>query len=197
LARRGEAVLAIDRDSHRLDLITEEVAAVAVADTTEPSQVRGLDLDRIPCAVVALGGRAMEASLLTTALLRQAGVSHIVARSFDDRHGRLLLSIGAHQVINPEDAVGGDLAARLSLPSVRGQTTLGDQSLAVIQAPEAFTGRALADLALAERYELTLLAIRRGGANVVPSSSDETIESGDLLVVVGGDEAVARVAGLV
>jgi len=197
LARRGEAVLAIDRDPQRLDLVAEEVASIAVADTTEPSQVRALALDRIPCAVVALGGRATEASLLTTALLRQAGVARIVARSFDDRHGRLLLAIGAHEVINPEDAVGRDLASRLSLPSVRGQTALGDQKLAVIEVPEAFAGRSLADVSLVRRYQLTLLAIRRGGSNVVPASLDERLESGDLLVVVGGEEAVARVAGLV
>jgi trk/ktr system potassium uptake protein len=197
LAGRGESVLAIDRDPQRLDQVVSEVASISVADTTEPGQVEALALDRMACAVVAIGGRATEASLLTTALLRQAGVPRVVARSFDDRHARLLLSIGAHEVINPEDAMGRDVAARLALPSVRGQTALGDQSLAVIESPEAFAGRSLADLDLAESFQVTLLAVRRAGRNRLLGTADVVLESGDLLVVVGGDDAVARIAGLI
>jgi trk/ktr system potassium uptake protein len=196
LSARGEMVLAIDKNAERLERIAAEVESVAQADTTEQQQLELLNLARMACVVVALGGCAPEASLLTTALLRLAGVPRVVARSFDDRNARLLLSVGAHEVINPEDEAGHGLAVRLARPAVRGQTSLGEMKVAVVESPEAFAGRTLQSLDLPTRFFVTALGLRRSGHNHAPLEPGETIESGDLLVLLGGEEAIARVAAL-
>lgn len=196
LTLEGQSVLAVDRDRARLDRVAEEVDSVSVADTTDEGALASLRLDRMSCVVVAMGSRALEASLLTTALLRGLDVPRLVARAFDERHARLLLAIGANEVINPEDEIGRRLALRLAHPDVVDQFRLGDSVVAQVEAPEVFAGRSLDDLDLPGEHALAVLAIHRGDRVIPRPGGDESVEGGDLLVVLGDPEAVRRVATL-
>ena len=196
LALEGQAVLAVDLDRARLDLVADEVDSVAVADTTDESSLASLQLGRMSCVVVTIGSRALEASLLTTAILRDLDIPRVVARAFDERHARLLLAIGAHEVINPEDEIGHRLALRLAHPDVADELRLGESSVAVVEAPEAFAGRPVAELDLVEEHAVVLLAIRRGDRILAPPAPEEPLEGGDLLVILGDREAVRRLAAL-
>lgn len=196
LALEKQSVLAIDRLPDRLERIAPEVDAVIKVDTTDEAALSALHLERMECVVVAIGSRATEASILTVALLRELAVPRIVARAFDERHARLLLTIGASEVLNPEDEIGRRLAQRLAYPEIHDQIRLGDAVLAEVETPEAFVGTVLRDLELPERYAVSLLAIRRQGATQINPPPDSTVESGDVLVLLGGSEAVRRLAEL-
>jgi trk system potassium uptake protein TrkA len=196
LALEGQAVLAVDRDPHRLELVADDVDAVVVADTTDEAKVASLQLGRMACVVVTMGSRALEASLLTTAILREQDVPRVVARAFDERHARLLLAVGANEVINPEDEIGRRLALRLSHPGIVDQVRLGEASIAEVEAPEAFAGHCLEELDLRKRQGLTVLAIRRGGDILANPAGDARVESGDVLVLLGDPEAVRELGTL-
>jgi trk system potassium uptake protein TrkA len=139
----------------------------------------------------------MEASILTTALLRQIGVPRIVARSLSELHGRVLRSVGAHEVVSPEVEAGQRLARQLAEPGVLERLELGDDAqLAELSAPEAFIGRSLVELEVRRRYDVTVVAIRRElavRANIAPG---ERIQSGDVLVVIGDPAGIGRLAAL-
>ncbi|MDY7096210.1 MAG: TrkA family potassium uptake protein [Acidobacteriota bacterium] len=196
LARRGQSVLAVDRAAERVELIAEEVDSVAIADATDEAALDELPLERISCAVVTMGSRATEASILTTALLRQMGVPRIVVRSFNDLHARVLLAVGASEVINPEDEMGHRLALHLANPSLGSQIELGDASITELDAPETFAGQSLAELHLRKRHRVTVLALRRGEEVLANPEAGEKIESGDVLVLLGHGDDIQRVAAL-
>jgi len=196
LVLEGQAVLCIDRDPARLAQVGEEVDATARTDTTDQGALAALKLDRMSCVVVTIGSRATEASLLTVAILRELGVPRIVARAFDERHARLLLAIGANEVLNPEDEIGARLALRLVRPGIVDQIRLGEGTLAEIEAPEAFAGSSLADLDLRSRHGVAVLAIRRGPEVVTSPGAETGVESGDILVLLGDEEAIQKVAAL-
>lgn len=196
LAEAGHAVLAVDHDPARLDRVTDEAESVAEADTTDEASVESLELGRLACVVVTIGSRATEASLLTTAILRDLDVPRIVARAFDERHARLLLAIGAHEVINPENEIGHRLALRLSHPGIADELACGDATVALVEAPEAFAGRTLADLDLPRRHGVTVLLVHREGGRIPCPGGGERVESGDRLVVVGGADSVRGLAVL-
>ncbi len=196
LAARGESVLAVDIAPGRLAVVAGDVDAVATVDTTSEDAVEALRLERMSAVVVTIGSRATEASLLTTAILRELDVPRIVARAFDERHARLLLEIGASEVLIPEDEIGSRLALRLSAPRVLDQIPLGDAVVAEIQTPEAFVGRSLAELELRARQGITVLALRREGETVPNPGGEQTIHEGDILVVVGSPDSVRDTAVL-
>lgn len=196
LVGEGQAVLAVDRDPERLAEVADEVDATARADTTDEEAMAALRLDRMSCVVVTIGSRATEASVLTVAILREQGVPRVVARAFDERHARLLLAIGANEVLNPEDEIAARLARRLARPEILDQFDFGDARVAEVEAPEAFVGSSLGELDLRRRHGLAVLVIRRGEQVVANPRADEVVATGDVLVVLGAEEAIHRVAAL-
>ncbi len=195
LVAQGQGVLAIDRDPARLARVAAEVAATAVADTTDPDAVAALGLERVACTVVAIGSRATEASLLTTAILAQRAVPRVVARAFDERHARLLLAVGAHEVLNPEQEIGRRLALRLAHPGIRDRIGGGRATVAEVEAPEAWAGRTLGSLDL-RRRRVTALALLRGGGAETDLTPESALASGDRLVLLGPDESLQEIAAL-
>lgn len=196
LVRDGQAVLAIDHDPARLELVAGEVDATARADTTDEEALAELRLGRMACVVVTIGSRATEASILTVAILRELGVPRIVARAFDERHARLLLAIGAHEVLNPEDEMGERLALHVARPGILDRFRCAGGWVAQVEAPEAFVGSALGALDLAAAGGVEVLALRRGDRVTARPGADWRIESGDVLVVFGEEEAVHRIEAL-
>jgi trk system potassium uptake protein TrkA len=197
LARHGQAVLAIDIDQEEIDRLAPDLDSVVRADATDEEALRELRLERMSCAVVAIGAQSMEASILTTALLRQVGVPRIVARSLSELHERVLRAVGAHEVVSPEKEMGQRLARRLAEPGVLERLELGeDAQLAEIAAPESFIGRSLVELEVRRQFDVTVVAIRRGGsvrANVAPG---DRLQQGDVLVVIGDPAGIHRLATL-
>jgi trk system potassium uptake protein TrkA len=198
LAREGQAVLAIDINEDEVNRMATELDAVVRADATHEAALRELRLDRVSCAVVAIGAESMEASILATALLRQIGVPRIVARSLSELHARVLRAVGAHEVVSPEVEMGQRLAYRLSHPNVLDRVDLGDNTeLAELEVPAQYVGKTLVELDVRRRYDITVVAIHRGGKIVANPSRDEVLQAGEILVVIGSSSAVARFAAKV
>jgi trk system potassium uptake protein TrkA len=195
LVAQGQGVLAVDLDPARLARVAAEVDSTAVADTTDPDAVAVLGLERAACTVVAIGSRATEASLLTTAILAQREVPRVVARAFNERHARLLLAVGAHEVLNPEQEIGRRLALRLAHPGIRDRFGDGRATVAEVEAPEVWAGRTLGSLDLRRRGVTALALLRAGGAET-DLPPERALASGDRLVLLGPAEALHEVAAL-
>jgi len=197
LARSGHSVLAVDVDQKEVDRAAPELDYVVRADTTDEQALRDLRLERITCAVVAIGAQAMEASILTTALLRQMGVPRIVARAMNELHARVLRAVGAHEVVSPEEEMGQRLARRLSEPNVLERLELGDDvELAELAAPEMIIGKTLVDLKVRQQFGVTVVAVRRAGAVRANFAVDDPLQPGDVLVVIGDADGIRRLAAL-
>jgi trk system potassium uptake protein TrkA len=195
LVTQGQAVLAIDVDPERCKLIEAEVDAVVIADSTNTKALAELGLERMSCVVVAMGVRARDTSIMVTALLRQRGVRRIVSRATNELHERVLLAVGAHEIVNPEQEMGNRLAAHLANPHVLDQFLLTrEHAVAEVEAPETFVGRKLHDLELRQRSKIAVVLIRRGGNVISTIDENETVESGDVLVVLGTPLAVRQFA---
>ena len=194
LVRHGQSVLAVDRDMERVETIQDEVDAALCADVTDEDALESMELDRMTCVIVAIGNASTESSIMTTALLSEMGIPRIIGRGVDKLHDRILRSVGAHEVIDPENEMGGRLARRLSQPNIVDQFELGDAVLAEIQAPDILVGETLAELDLRNTYHVSVIAIQRND-NVRPNPpANARIESGDVLVVLGGPDDVEHLA---
>lgn len=195
LVQQGEAVLAIDIDPQRAQLVEADVDAVVVADATNEAALAELGLERMSCVVVAMGARARDTSIMVTALLRQRAVRRIVTRATNDLHERVLRAVGAHEIVNPEQEMGARLAGHLANPHVLDQFALDrEHVVAEVEAPETFVGRKLGDLGLRERSKVAVVLIRRRGVVISTIDENEQVDSGDVLVVLGTPLAVRQFA---
>ncbi|HMV69194.1 MAG TPA: TrkA family potassium uptake protein [Myxococcota bacterium] len=188
LVAHGGEVLAIDRDEDKVAEAATFAAEAMCFDAADEAELQAVAPARRDYCVCAIGDESRESSIIVTALLRQMGAPRVIARSTDALHERILTLVGAHEIINPERAIGERMAMRLLHRGVLEMLPLGDDLVITeLSAPASFVGRTLADLALPRRFQVTVVAIRRnrGGRGVlVMPSPNEPLEPGDILVIV-------------
>ena len=202
LADRGASVIAIDQEPGLIEQVKETVTQAILVDTTDEESLSQAALAEVDVAVVAMGDN-VEASILTTALLKKQGVGYVVARAISSLHARVLKQVGADEVLNLETDAGARLATRLVAPDVLEQVALSqDISLAEMYVPQAVVGATLAEIDLRKRYHVMVISIKRTQRDVdelgnpveteqivFPGPQDTLLET-DVIHVVGKNEAI-------
>lgn len=193
LAEKGVEVLAVDRREARVQTASDFCAEAVAFDATDERALAGISPDRRDMCICAIGDESREASIICTALFRQMGASKVVARATDPLQERILRLVGAHEVVNPEQAFGERFATRLLYAGVIDEIPLGaDLAITELRVPERFAGRTLAELELPRRYGITVVAIRRADdATVAAPSPTDPLDLDDILVTVAPHDAVA------
>jgi trk system potassium uptake protein TrkA len=206
LAQRGVEVLAIDEDERKVEEIKDQVAQAVKLDSTDEEAMRAAGLEDVHTAVVALG-EDFEATVLTTAVMKNLGVGRILARASSPLQGRILELVGAHRVIYPEVQMATLVARGLVAPHVLESIPLATgHSLADIRPRDEWIGKSLRDLDLRARFGVNVVAIRRRAkvvgddgevrlkdeVNDIPSPGD-VLGADDVLVVVGSDERIEQI----
>lgn len=155
-------VCAVDTDEVLIESLRDQVTAALVLDSTQEEALKEAELDSMDLVVVAIGAGRIEASIMTTSLLKQLGVKTVIARATSDLHGRILKQVGADSVINPERDMGERVAKRIAQPALQEIVTLPDGTqIARVPAPASFEGHTLQELDVRRRYNLMVLGIER------------------------------------
>lgn len=179
LMQAGVAVCAIDCNAEIIDSIKEQVSLAIVMDTTQEKTLLDAKVQEMDTVVVAIGADNLENSILTTALLRQIRVENIIARATSDLHERILRKVGASMVINPEKEMGQRVAKHILIPGFMEIFSLpGDNCIAQIPMPKEFAGYTLNELAVRQRYNITVLGIQRTGSKEELSRVNKFIKKG-------------------
>ncbi len=186
LAARGVEVFGVDLREERLREAAAFAEETAAFDATNSDALGRTSPDRRDVCVCAIGDESKEASIICTALLRQMGAKHVVARANDDVHARILNLVGAHEVVNPERDFGERFATRLVHERVLGELPLGDDLIVTeFRPPQAFVGRSLKQLQLPRKHAVTVVAVRSKGQDVVLVPDPERpLQADDVLLVV-------------
>ncbi len=194
LAARQVEVLAVDVDEGRVRAASAFVTEAACFDATDEVSLARTSPERRNVCLCTVGDDAKEASIICTALLKQMGARRVIARANNDLQARILSLVGADHVVNPEREFGERFANQILYEGIQGEMALGEGVLiSEVKVPQAFVGSQLGALKLPRRFGVTVVAIRKGdtGAIVTPGP-DATLDSGDVIVVVARERAVAQ-----
>ena len=200
LARGGEQVLAFDSDRAVIEQIAGDVSHAVVLDVTDESALRARGVHTCKAAVIGIG-EDFEATVLTTVILKEMDLPRIVARARSRLTAEVLRRVGAHVVVLAEDEAADRWAARLLGPRVLNQMEFHEgYSIAEFRLPEPWVGVGLAELDVRRKRGLHIVALKRpdaaapGGVRVMIPSPTEPLAAGDVLVVMGRDEDLKRLA---
>jgi len=119
-------VLAIDTDMERVKKAQTFVTQAAQLDSKDEAALKALGITDMDTVVVAIGSD-VEASMLTTMILKDMGVKQVVSKAVTKLHGRFLDRIGADEIIYPEIDSGRRLGRKLSSPSIVEQIEFGNE----------------------------------------------------------------------
>ncbi|MFW6033229.1 MAG: potassium channel family protein [Phycisphaeraceae bacterium] len=198
LASAGQEVVGIDRDERIIEEMRDQVTLAIALDATDEQALVMQGIDRADVAVVGIGSD-FEASALATVILKQIGVPQVISRAVSPTSARILGSIGADEVVNPEDESADRWANRMVSPQFLRQFELDEgHSIVEVRTPRKWIGQSLAKLNLRARAGLHVVAIRRPrpedqGAPVLQiPGPEEPLHEKDILVVMGRDADLAR-----
>jgi len=208
LAMSGAEVIAIDKDRNEIELIRDQVSLAVRLDSTDEEALKAQGVDKVDVAIVGIGqggggGEGFESAILTVVNLRQMGVKQIYARAEDLIAGEVFSKVGATDVIYPEIESAQKWAYKLIAPQIGEKIDFAPgYSLARIKAPASFDGKTLMDLQLRQKYNVNLVAIKRGehsktkkqekGQIINVPMPSTIIYQDDILMVAGSDADLAK-----
>ena len=161
-------------------------------DAADLEALKGIGAGEFDHAIVAISGQG-EPSVFATMALKQLGVGNVVAKAGTPLHGAILERVGADRIVFPEREMGVRIAHLFAYPNVIDYVDVApDFGLVVVRVPADFVGRTLGEIDLGRRFQLTPVALRRGDRLTVQPSDDERVEPGDVFILVGSDEGLAR-----
>ncbi|MBW4622908.1 MAG: TrkA family potassium uptake protein [Cyanosarcina radialis HA8281-LM2] len=194
LHQLGYEVLGIDADEKRVDqlLIDKIVSHAMQLDSTEPTALKEAGIFEFDTAIVAIGNY-LDASVITTLNLKEAGVKHVVAKASSEVHVKLLKKVGADYVVFPEHDAGCNLARSLTKPSILDRFELDpENSIVELIVPEEFQGKTISELQLRNRYGLNLLAVSYDGKFQINPDPNNRFQKGSAMVVIGTNKNIDR-----
>jgi trk system potassium uptake protein TrkA len=207
LSEKGGQVLVVDEDIRKVEEIKDLVSQAVCLDSTDEDAMRAAGLEDVDAAIVGAGGN-IEHSILTTAILKKLGVPHIVARASSDLHAQILERVGATRIINVEEQMGVQVARGIIAPAIQEQFALatGHSLAEVVPRPELI-GQSIGKINFRQTYGVNIIAIQKRVPMVTPEGANafrteindlpkptDVIEEDDVLVVVGSDENIERLA---
>jgi trk system potassium uptake protein TrkA len=198
LAELGHDVIGVDSDEDRVKAVADILTLAAQLDATDERALRAAGIKDVDVAVVSIGEN-IESSLLVVTLLRELGITTIVAKAVTSLHGRILEKLGVSRVVFPERETAVRLAHSLVIPNVLDYIELSNAySIVEVPAPDDFAGKTLKEIGLRSRFGLTTIAIKRPGGpggvdstNIAPGP-DDVVQRGDTLALLGSNERLGQ-----
>lgn len=161
LAEEGAYVLAIDKNFERIEEIKKFVAQAVQFDATDPVLLEEHGACSADVVIVAIG-ETFEPVVLISMELLKAKVDRIISRASSDTQETILNRIGISEVIHPEKDEGKRMATSLLSTSISDFFKLSDEvGIFEIDAPEGMVGYSLKELKIRQRYDMSLITIKR------------------------------------
>jgi trk system potassium uptake protein TrkA len=192
LSEQGMEVLAIDINEDKVNEYASIASHAVVADSTDEAVLKSLGIRNFDHVIVAIGDN-IQASILTTLILKELGVEKITVKATNDYHEKVLKKIGADQIVHPERDMGERIANNIISNNVLDYLELSDRhSIVEIVASERLDGHSLLELDIRAKYGINIVAIKRGNDIIVSPLASEMIYKGDILIVIGADVDIDR-----
>ena len=196
LHEAGQEVLGIDVNEERIDDAELYVTHAIIADSTDEKALAAIGIRNFDCVIVAIGND-IQSSILTVMILKDLGVKKVIAKALGRLHGKVLDRIGADWIVYPERDMGERVANQLLSPNMLNYIELSKEyNIEEIMIPERMAEKSLRELNIRAKYNVSAIAVFRDGNIIISPSPDELIHKGDLLVMIGNREDLAKFANL-
>ncbi|WP_165313511.1 potassium channel family protein [Vibrio ziniensis] len=185
LADAGAQVLAVDVNEEKVKAATQFVTQAVVANCTLEDTVAELKLSDYDMVMVSIG-EDVNASILTTLVMKESGVKSVWVKASDKFHSKILQKIGADHIIMPERDMGVRVARKMLDKRVLEFQELGSNlAMTEVVIGSRLMGKTIGQLSLCQNDEIQVLGFKRGPEIIKNPGLDKVMEIGDMLIVAG------------
>ncbi len=192
LVNNGMEVIAVDINQNIVNDAAAYLPICKRADVTDIEVIDRLGIADIDTVIVCMASN-LEASVMAVTLCKEVGVKTVIAKCANEIHQKILLRIGADEVVFPENESGTRLAKNMLSSGFIDMLSLSkDVSIVEIAVKDEWIGKNLIDLNLRKKYGFNIVAIRKGdkvNANIDPT---EPLTKDMTLVVIANTNKLAK-----
>lgn len=184
----GHEVIVVDQAEDVIEGIMNDVTQAIIADATEEATLEKLGCSDFDIVVIAIG-EDLESNILATVAAKSAGAKHVISKAKNVTAAKILSSVGADEVIQPERDMGIRLAKRLNMPHYLNSLDLGDDhEISEFVISEKWA-KSLKELQLPTRYGVHVLSVKHDNGKeseyTVGPSADYVLHPGDRVMLMG------------
>ncbi|OGC21131.1 hypothetical protein A3J90_01785 [candidate division WOR-1 bacterium RIFOXYC2_FULL_37_10] len=189
---RKQEVIVVDKDETKIHNIKDHVTHAYVGDIADEGALKEAGIP--DCDAVIIGESSdIEANIMASQICKTIGVKQVICKAQNTLHGKILEKLGVDQIVFPEQDVAIKLVNKLVSDRILDYLELGENlTIVSLNVFSSFIGRSLSDLALRHKYNITVLAIRRGGQAVIVPTGDTILEKNDVLIVFGEESSLKK-----
>ncbi|PKR86232.1 potassium channel family protein [Heyndrickxia camelliae] len=188
----GTEVLAVDKDIDKVNEMAQYSTAAVQANTMDEITLKNLGIRNFDLVFVSFGDD-IEASILTSLVLKDMGIKEVWAKAQNTYHEKVLKKIGVDRIINPERDMAKRIAHHMVSEKILDYIELSEEfGIVEIMATDKIHLHTLIELDVRAKYGCNIVAIKRGTDIIVSPMAEDKIFKGDILIVIGKNEDINR-----
>ncbi len=189
---KGQEVVAVDLNELTIQNIKDQVTHAYVGNIADENALREAGVADCDVAIIAESSN-MESNIVAAQVCKSLGIKQVICKAQNTIHGQILSKLGVDLIIFPEQDTAIKLANRLTSRGVLDYFDLGENVTIVGTKPlDRWVNKTLAELDLRNKHFVTVIAIRRGGENLVIPSGNTLIQKEDTLIIFGREDALKK-----
>jgi len=192
LVFNGMEVIAVDADPNIVNNAAVYLPVCKCADITDSEVIDRLGISDIDTVIICMASN-LEASVMAIALCKEAGVGTVIAKCSTEMHRKILLRVGADKVVFPEQESGVRLAKNLLCSGFMDMISLAKNiSVVEVSVKDEWVGKSLIELNLRKKYDLNIIAIRRGDDVTITINPEAPLQKDMTLIVIADVSKLAK-----
>lgn len=187
----GNEVMVLDSDEELVNHIAPHVTQAKIGDCMDEEVLRSLDPASFDFCFVCISDN-FQSSLEITSLLKEMGAPMVISKADKNLHARLLLKIGADEVVFPERDMARRTAVRFSVNGALEYVELAPgYAIFELDVPDHWAGQTLIDLDIRKRYNVNVIGRKENGS-ILPIDTSFVFAADTHIMVAGRPEDVSK-----
>lgn len=192
LVQNGVEVIAVDTDQRIVNDAAAFLPVCKCADVTDAEVISRLGIENIDTVIVCMASN-LEASVMAVTLCKEAGVKTIIAKCANEMQQKILLRVGADQVVFPETESGIRLAKNLLSSGFIDMISLSkDVSLIEIDVRDEWIGKNLIELNLRKKYGVNIVAVKKSEQVDVNINPEQVLDAETTLIIIANTSKLGK-----
>ena len=193
LVENGQEVIAVDSEQRIVNDAAVYLPVCKCADVTDGEVISRLGIGNIDTVIVCMASN-LEASVMAVTLCKEAGVKTVIAKCASEMQQKILLRVGADQVVFPENESGVRLAKNLLSSGFIDMISLSkDVSVVEIDVKDEWCGKSLVELNFRKKYGFNIVAIKKGEQVNVNINPEELLDAETTLIVIANTAKLGKI----
>lgn len=192
LVDNGNEVIAVDDNQDVVNEAAADIPLCKCADVTDADVIARLGIADVDTVIICMAN-SLEASVMAITLCKEAGVKNVIAKCGTEMHQKIMLRVGADQVVFPENESGIRLAKNLISSGFIDMISLSkDVSMIEIDVREEWVGRNLIELNLRKKYGFNVVAVKKGEEVNVSINPERALCADETLIVIANTAKLGK-----